>query len=54
VYVPGVLEEGVISPFPFMAIPEGEPRTQVELPVPPAPVIVGETGVEEEVQMVAG
>lgn len=53
-YVPGVLAEGVMLPSPAIDIPEGEPVTHVEDPVPPAPVIVGATGDVCEVQSVAG
>jgi len=42
-----VLEDGVITPLPVIANPEGAPVTQVELPVPLASVIIGDTGVLE-------
>ena len=53
-YVPGVLPEGVMLPSAAIDIPEGVPVTQVEAPVPPAPVIVGATGDDCEVQSTKG
>ena len=43
VYVSGVLVDGVITPLASMVMVPGAPTNQVEAPVPPAPVITGDT-----------
>ena len=43
VYVPGALVDGVMTPLAFMVMVPGAPTNQIEAPVPPAPVITGDT-----------
>ena len=43
VYVPGALVDGVMTPLASILMVKGAATNQTEAPVPPAPVITGDT-----------